>query len=171
MTIEAPFRESSVTQTASSVVKTPKRAVPVVELPSAEAPVVYTSAEMNHAVDRACRRIAPLWPLRNFVAVNPFLGLADETFERAAEIMAQRAGAKMTAPRSFYAAAIHSGRITDADLAAALAAPQTVRRAARCDGVAGVRIRRRNIVDLRDAAHGGRHRSSAHQSGLGTLCH
>ncbi|MEZ4638959.1 MAG: putative inorganic carbon transporter subunit DabA [Caldilineaceae bacterium] len=124
MTIEAPFRESSVTQTASSVVKTPKRAVPVVELPSAEAPVVYTSAEMNHAVDRACRRIAPLWPLRNFVAVNPFLGLADETFERAAEIMAQRAGAKMTAPRSFYAAAIHSGRITDADLVAALAAPQ-----------------------------------------------
>ena len=122
MTLEAPFREVDMTQSAAPQVKTPKRVAPVVDLPQmAETPVVYTTAQIDAAVDRACRRIAPLWPLRNFVAVNPFLGLADHTFEKAAEIMAQRAGAKMTAPHAFYAEAIRSGRVTDADLAAALA--------------------------------------------------
>ncbi len=73
------------------------------------------------AVKRAEQRIAPLWPLRYFVAVNPYLGLLDHSFETAAELLARRAGARMTAPRSFYAQAITSGRVTDADLAAALA--------------------------------------------------
>jgi uncharacterized protein len=72
------------------------------------------------AVDRAGRRIAPLWPLRNFVAVNPYLGLADHTFEAAAQLLGRQAGARTTAPRSFYAKAIREGRITDADLEAAL---------------------------------------------------
>lgn len=73
------------------------------------------------AVKRAEQRIAPLWPLRYFVAVNPYLGLLDHSFETAAELLARRAGARMTAPRSFYAQAITSGRVIDVDLAAALA--------------------------------------------------
>lgn len=73
------------------------------------------------AVTRAIRRIAPLWPLRSFVAVNPFLGLADMPFAETAQLLAQRAGARMTAPRAFYAEAIRHGRITQADLAAAVA--------------------------------------------------
>jgi uncharacterized protein len=73
------------------------------------------------AVDRAGRRIAPLWPLRYFVAVNPYLGLLEQPFEAAAQTLGRRAGARMTAPRAFYAEAIRSGRITDLDLAAALA--------------------------------------------------
>jgi uncharacterized protein YbcC (UPF0753/DUF2309 family) len=82
------------------------------------APAIDT---IKAAVQRAEQRIAPLWPLRNFVAVNPYLGLIDHSFESAAYILARRAGARMTAPRSFYAQAIRSGRITDADLEAALA--------------------------------------------------
>jgi GTPase involved in cell partitioning and DNA repair len=27
---------------------------------------------------KACKKIAPLWPLENFVAVNPYLGLTDK---------------------------------------------------------------------------------------------
>lgn len=77
--------------------------------------------EIRAAVGRAGRRIAPLWPLRYFVAVNPYLGLLEQPFEAAAETLARRAGARMTAPRAFYAEAIRSGRITDADLSAALA--------------------------------------------------
>ena len=68
------------------------------------------------AVDRASRRLAPLWSLRNFVAVNPYLGFTGKTFEETAQIFARRAGAHMTAPRSFYAQAIRDGRITDTDL-------------------------------------------------------
>ncbi|MFV9506014.1 MAG: YbcC family protein [Oscillochloridaceae bacterium umkhey_bin13] len=81
----------------------------------------YTPETIRAAVYRAERRIAPLWPLRYFVAVNPYLGLLDQPFEQAAELLARRAGAQMTAPRAFYAQAIRDGRITEADLAAALA--------------------------------------------------
>jgi uncharacterized protein YbcC (UPF0753/DUF2309 family) len=77
--------------------------------------------EITAAAGRAGRRIAPLWPLRYFVAVNPYLGLLEQPFEAAAATLGRRAGARMTAPRAFYAEAIRSGRITDADLGAALA--------------------------------------------------
>jgi uncharacterized protein len=76
---------------------------------------------IDAAVARATRRMAPVWPLRHWVAVNPFLGVADRPFDEAARCMARVAGARMTMPRGFYAEAIRSGRITDADLAAALA--------------------------------------------------
>ncbi len=85
------------------------------------------------AARRAERRLAPLWPLHHFVAVNPYLGFADCSFAQAAQSLAWRAGARITAPRAFYAEAMQHGRITDDDLAAALAeglpfphAPSTV---------------------------------------------
>lgn len=107
-----------------------------IEVPAAQPEKILSPSEqIQAAVDRAARRIAPLWPLRHFVAVNPYLGLLDETFDSAAQTLSRRAGARMTLGRDFYAAAIHSGRITDADLSAALAegspflgAPQTLAR-------------------------------------------
>jgi len=41
------------------------------------------------AASLACERIAPLWPLRNFVAVNPFVGLSRMPFEDANRLMEQ----------------------------------------------------------------------------------
>ena len=72
------------------------------------------------AVAAAGARIAPLWPLKHFVAVNPYLGLADRSLAEAERIMAGATGARLTMPRSFYADAIRTGRIEDQDLAAAL---------------------------------------------------
>ncbi|MEM6667294.1 MAG: putative inorganic carbon transporter subunit DabA, partial [Pseudomonadota bacterium] len=73
------------------------------------------------AVDAACNRIAPVWPLKHFVAVNPFLGLADKPFHEAANVMAKAAGAKMTMPAAYYLEAVEAGRISDDALADALA--------------------------------------------------
>jgi uncharacterized protein YbcC (UPF0753/DUF2309 family) len=130
MTIQLPVQKakSAAVKSADAAVKKIKSTDSVVPVPVAvtAAQSVDKFVDIAAAVDRACHRIAPLWPLRSFVAVNPFLGLADEKFEATARIMAQRAGAKMTAPRSFYAEAIRSGRITDADMAAALAAQDAV---------------------------------------------
>lgn len=81
-----------------------------------------SSAELMAVVDRAARRIAPLWPLDSFVAVNPFMGLTDHSFPAAARRMARVAGARLCMPRSFYADAIRQGRITDQDLAVAVEA-------------------------------------------------
>jgi len=72
------------------------------------------------AIDEATHDLAPVWPLKTFVAVNPFHGLADHTVFTAARMVARTAGARMTMPRSFYAEALASGRITEAHLAEAL---------------------------------------------------
>ncbi|MFP4148022.1 MAG: YbcC family protein [Nitriliruptoraceae bacterium] len=73
-------------------------------------------------LERACRRIAPLWPLDRFVAVNPYLGLADRSFDEAAALLASTSGSPMTLPTAFYLECIDQGRILREDLEAALAA-------------------------------------------------
>ncbi len=79
------------------------------------------SATVLAAARSAVRRIAPLWPLDSFVAVNPYFGLVDHRFAEAAATLARTAGARSTMPRAFYAAALADGRMTLADLQAALA--------------------------------------------------
>ncbi|MBX3178286.1 MAG: DUF2309 domain-containing protein [Candidatus Hydrogenedentes bacterium] len=76
---------------------------------------------IRKAVRRAANAVAPCWPLKDFVAVNPFLGVIDRSFGDAAETLARAAGARLFMPRSFYAEAISSGRISTEDLANALA--------------------------------------------------
>ena len=68
----------------------------------------------------ACKKIAPVWPLENFVAVNPYLGLADQKFITAAQTLANVGGIQMTLPTSFYRNKIQEGKITRNDLEAAL---------------------------------------------------
>ena len=80
-----------------------------------------TKSEIRDAARRATARIAPLWPLRHYVAVNPFLGLANLSFSVAATRLAHVSGARMTMPRAWYQRALDDQRVTDADLAAALA--------------------------------------------------
>ncbi len=81
-----------------------------------------TDSEALHAaVRRACGRIAPLWPLDSFVAVNPFLGLADQTFEQAGHTLRQVAGARLVMAPGYYLEQLDSGRITDGDVDQALA--------------------------------------------------
>jgi uncharacterized protein YbcC (UPF0753/DUF2309 family) len=74
------------------------------------------------AIRGACARIAPLWPLKHFVAVNPFLGFSDRSFHEVCAMMRRVARIDMLMPRGFYAAAVDTGAIEDQDLAAALAA-------------------------------------------------
>ena len=77
--------------------------------------------EIEDRVARACGRIAPLWPLKHFVAVNPFLGFADQSFAATAATLNRVAKIDMLAPRRFYREAMASGVIDDDSLAEALA--------------------------------------------------
>ena len=88
------------------------------------APVLGTEL-IKASVSRVTAGFAPVWPLEHFVAVNPFLGLADRSFVDAAQTMALVAGARMTMPRKFYAEALTTGRIEKQDLRAALADART----------------------------------------------
>jgi uncharacterized protein YbcC (UPF0753/DUF2309 family) len=114
MSIDAP---ASAVPTASTKVSASASA-PVLTAAGAEA----RGAAVGAVAERACGRIAPLWPLRSFVAVNPFLGLTGERFEAACARMKRVAGAEMLMPRAHFRAALAEGRLTEADLAAALAA-------------------------------------------------
>ncbi len=80
-----------------------------------------TREEIERAIDAACKKIAPLWPLKNFVAVNPFLGFSENSFEETASYLKRVARADMLAPRGFYRVAISRGEIDDASLEQALA--------------------------------------------------
>jgi hypothetical protein len=73
------------------------------------------------AADKAARAIPPVWPLASSVAVNPFLGQAEETLAEVAARLGRIAGIEVTMPRSWYARKIADGEIIDADLSAALA--------------------------------------------------
>ncbi len=76
---------------------------------------------LETAIAAACQRIAPLWPLKHFVAVNPFLGFSGQSFAATAATMRRVAKVDMLMPRGFYREALAAGIIGDAHIAQALA--------------------------------------------------
>jgi uncharacterized protein YbcC (UPF0753/DUF2309 family) len=76
-----------------------------------------TGPAIEAAIERACARVAPLWPLKHFVAVNPFLGFSGQSFASTCATLRRVAGIDMLMPRAFYRQAISEGRIDDRDLA------------------------------------------------------
>lgn len=81
-----------------------------------------TLAQLKVAADGAARAIPPVWPLASSVAVNPYLGQTGMTLAETAALMARVSGTPVTMPRQWYRDRIASGAITEAHLAAALAA-------------------------------------------------
>jgi uncharacterized protein YbcC (UPF0753/DUF2309 family) len=77
-------------------------------------------AALQRAIDGACRCIAPLWPLKNFVAVNPFHGFSGQSFHATCATLHRVARIRMLMRRDFYRDAMQAGELTDADLLAAL---------------------------------------------------
>ena len=69
---------------------------------------------------KAGKKISPVWPLERFVAVNPYLGLTDQSFEKTAYTLAAAGGVKMTLPASFYIQKIEEGVLQQSDLAETL---------------------------------------------------
>lgn len=88
------------------------------------------SAALIEAANVAARAIPPLFPLASSVAVNPYLGQTGDTLALTAARLGRVAGTPVTQPRSWYLARIADGRITDSDLAAALAASPDANRPA-----------------------------------------
>ncbi|MBK1648325.1 YbcC family protein [Rhabdochromatium marinum] len=91
-------------------------AVPATPAQRREAEV---SVELEQRIAAACERIAPVWPLDRFVAVNPFHGLVDQSFQQAAATLCRISGARLYMPRAYYREQMDNGRISDADLRAA----------------------------------------------------
>lgn len=93
---------------------------PLMDRPSRSVAGAAEDTSVKPIVEAVCKRVAPVWPLRHFVAVNPFLGFSDERFIAAAARLRRTTGADLLMPRSFYRAALEQGRLTRADLKEAL---------------------------------------------------
>lgn len=81
-----------------------------------------TRLDLELPVAVACERIAPLWPLKHFVAVNPFLGFSGQRFDETCATLMRVTGTDMLMPRAFYRQAIDDGTIEERDLHIAFAA-------------------------------------------------
>lgn len=90
---------------------------------------------------RACGLIAPAWPLDRFVAVNPWLGMADRDFTSVATTLHRAAGARMTLTAAEYGELLDQGEIGLDHLAEAIeelglpwSPGETLERASRGEG-------------------------------------
>lgn len=78
-------------------------------------------ADLEAVTERACRLIAPTWPLDRFIAVNPFWEMVDEPLPRVSIKLTALWGARLLMPRSWFREEWRAGRLRDQDLQAALA--------------------------------------------------
>jgi uncharacterized protein len=85
-----------------------------------ETKIVEVTGSLQNLVQSVCKRIPPLWTLKNFVAVNPFVGLSDRHFLAAAKLMQQVGHGEMLESAEFFRTQISSGRIQEKDLQAAM---------------------------------------------------
>ena len=78
--------------------------------------------DLRAAVDRACARIAPTWPLDRFIAVNPYWGHLSRRMPDAAAHLSILGDSPMLMPRDWFRAAWEAGRIGREHLQSAIAA-------------------------------------------------
>lgn len=71
---------------------------------------------VTEAARNAARAIPPLWPLASSVAVNPFLGQAEETLATAGARLQRVGGIAVTMQRHWYLEKIAAGDISGQDL-------------------------------------------------------
>ena len=80
---------------------------------------MHTTTTTHPATTEALKRVPPLWPLGNFVAVNPFLGLIERPYEDACALLTRVTGACPLQSPAEYLTAWRDGTISAADLAEA----------------------------------------------------
>ena len=95
----------------------------VLENPTAANADFYAS-QLKTSLDQACQRIAPTWPLDQFIAVNPYWGFVDHPIADAAKQLAHLSGTPLVMPRSFYRQQWQAGHLTQAHLQTAIDAAQ-----------------------------------------------
>ncbi|MEE4209399.1 MAG: DUF2309 domain-containing protein [Parvularcula sp.] len=87
---------------------------------ASETPSVAPARDVSADALEAAARIAPLWPLADFVAVNPMQGLTAMGFSKAGEALRQAGGRGLLMPWSYYLAAFERGEFGLSDIEAAL---------------------------------------------------
>jgi len=85
-------------------------------------PTPLSAAAMEPAIDRACARIAPTWPLDRFIAVNPYWGQIERPIAAAAAQLAGLSGSPMLMSRAWFHQQWQAGRVGREHLQTAISA-------------------------------------------------
>jgi len=76
--------------------------------------------ELAEQVADACARIAPTWPLDQFIAVNPYWGWLQQTAAQSAAALGTLGGTRLTMPREWFRGRWQSGALRAEHLQAAI---------------------------------------------------
>jgi uncharacterized protein len=75
----------------------------------------YASMSQNNtvkqAVEKVCQSVTPVWPLDQFIAVNPWWKLTHQPIDKVAAQLASRSGAQVLMPRYYYRQCYEHGQI------------------------------------------------------------
>ena len=85
-------------------------------------PAPALAAALQPAIDRACARIAPTWPLDRFIAVNPYWGHLERPIAAAAAQLATLSGSPMLISRKAFGRHWQAGQVGRQHLQAAITA-------------------------------------------------
>ncbi|MEY3370389.1 MAG: hypothetical protein RLZZ361_1059 [Cyanobacteriota bacterium] len=81
---------------------------------------VVLTKSLETVINKGIKRITPLWPLKDFVAVNPYHELLDFNFKDASQLVSEIYGSKMFMDKDFYLNAINNGIINEEDILLAI---------------------------------------------------
>jgi uncharacterized protein YbcC (UPF0753/DUF2309 family) len=85
-----------------------------------EAPLLQEQRLADH-IATAAARVAPTWPLDQFIAVNPYWGWVESPMPEAAATLGTLAGTRLTMPREWFREQWAAGRLQRRHLHAAVA--------------------------------------------------
>ena len=85
-------------------------------------PVPFSAAALRPAIEHACARIAPTWPLDRFIAVNPYWGHLERPVAAAAAQLAALSGSPMLMSRDGFRQQWQAGHVGRQHLQAAITA-------------------------------------------------
>ncbi len=77
-------------------------------------------SDITEVMQRVRRRITPVWPLKDFVAVNPYAGFADQEFLTARQSLRNLSDADTLMPVDYYREQFAAGELCRADIDAAV---------------------------------------------------
>ncbi|RCS59304.1 YbcC family protein [Parvibium lacunae] len=76
----------------------------------------FEPSVIQAAITRACGRIAPTWPLDQFIAVNPYWGFVEQSLPQLGGTLARLSGSPLLMPPAWYQEAWRAGSFKLEDL-------------------------------------------------------
>lgn len=100
----------------STLQKSPQTKSPNRNRKGDQPPVKAGDMALNQALETIHSLVPPLWPLADYVAVNPFFGLADKPFLKAADELGSVRACDMLMSRSHFRSLPETGCLAETDL-------------------------------------------------------